>query len=227
MYLQNYREKVIKQAIYPIVNSIEREDIGMFCRHCGKEVKETDSWCSYCGANLSKQRMQENEDERLEIKYENLERESVMPTMYCQECGSEISRSAKMCPKCCQPVKYTGAFSIARLVIGILSLVLSPFIIFQSFAVGVVNTIGGTGDIGGTAGVMVALLFIVCGIVGISTRNSRSKAGAFVCFALYILGGLLGIGNSAVYTDLEIWGWLAIVFAIVYLIAGVRTKKNK
>lgn len=61
MHLQNYREKVIKQAIYPIVNSIEREDIGMFCRHCGKEVKETNSWCIYCGARLYYQGEESNE----------------------------------------------------------------------------------------------------------------------------------------------------------------------
>lgn len=147
-----------------------------------------------------------------------------MSTMYCQECGAEISRKAKMCPKCGNPVKYKGPFSVCRLVIGVLSLVLSLVILFQSMAVGVVNTLEPTGDVGGSAGLLVAILFIASGIVGIATRNSRKKAGPIVCFVLYVFSGLLGISNSAVYADLQVWGILAIIFGIVFLIAGIRTK---
>lgn len=149
-----------------------------------------------------------------------------MSTMYCQECGTEISRKAKMCPKCGNPVKYKGPLSVCRLVIGILSIVFSLFIIFQSAAVGIVNTLEPTGDVGGSVGLFVAILFIASGIVGIATRNSRKKAGSIVCFALYLFSGLLGVSNSAVYADLEIWGGLAIIFAIIFLIAGIRTKNK-
>lgn len=150
-----------------------------------------------------------------------------MSTMYCQECGAEISRNAKMCPKCGNPVKYKGPFSVARLVIGIISLVLSIIIFVQSAATGIVNSIEPTDDVGGSAGLLVCILFIVSGIVAIVTRNSRSKAGSFVCFAFYLFAGLVGVSNSAVYTDLEIWGALAIIFAVVFLIAGIKTKKVK
>lgn len=129
-----------------------------------------------------------------------------------------------MCPKCGNPVKYKGPFSVCRLVIGVLSLVLSLVILFQSMAVGVVNTLEPTGDVGGSAGLLVAILFIASGIVGIATRNSRKKAGPIVCFVLYVFSGLLGISNSAVYADLQVWGILAIIFGIVFLIAGIRTK---
>lgn len=149
-----------------------------------------------------------------------------MSTMYCQECGAEISRKAKMCPKCGNPIKYKGPFSVCRLVIGILSIVLSLFIIFQSMAAGIVNTLEPTGDVGGSAGLLVAILFIASGIVGIATRNSKKKAGPIICFVLYILSGLLGISNSAVYADLQIWGGLAIIFSIIFLIAGLKTKKE-
>lgn len=150
-----------------------------------------------------------------------------MSTMYCQECGAEISRNAKMCPKCGNPVKYKGPFSVARLVIGILSLALSILIFVQSAAVGVVNSLEPTGDVGGSAGLLVCVLFIASGIVAIATRNSRSKAGAFVCFAFYLFAGLLGVSNSAVYADLQIWGILSMIFAIVFLIAGIKAKKAK
>lgn len=148
-----------------------------------------------------------------------------MSTMYCQECGTEISRNAKMCPKCGNPIKYKGPLSVCRLVIGILSIVFSLFIIFQSMAAGIVNTLENTGDVGGSAGVLVALLFITSGIVGIATRNSRKKAGPIICFVLYVFSGLLGFSNSAVYSDLMIWGTLAVIFGIIFLIAGLKTKK--
>lgn len=149
-----------------------------------------------------------------------------MSSMYCQECGTEISRKAKMCPKCGNPVKYKGPLSVFRLVIGILSLVLSLFIVFQSAAVGLVNTLEPTGDVGGSAGLLVALLFIISGIVVIATRNSRKKTGPIICFVLYSLSGLLGMTNNAVYADLAVWGGLALFFALICLIAGIKTKKN-
>lgn len=147
-----------------------------------------------------------------------------MSTMYCQECGAEISRTAKSCPKCGHPVKFKGPFSIARLVIGIVSIVLSLIILLQSCATGVVNTLENNGDVGGSAGFMVAVIFIVSGIVGIVTRNSRKKAGPIVCFVLYLLAGLLAVSNSAVYGDLQVWGILSIIFGVVFLIAGIKTK---
>lgn len=39
----------------------------MFCGHCGKEIKETDNWCPYCGANLSEQREANEEGTTLEV----------------------------------------------------------------------------------------------------------------------------------------------------------------
>lgn len=147
-----------------------------------------------------------------------------MSTMYCQECGAEISRTAKTCPKCGHPVKFKGPFSVARLVIGILSIVLSLLILFQSCAAGIVNTLADTGDVGGSAGFMVAVIFIVSGIIGIVTRNSQKKTGPIVCFVLYLLAGLLAVSNSAVYADLQIWGILSIVFGVIFLIAGIKTK---
>lgn len=39
----------------------------MFCGHCGKEVKETDNWCPYCGANLSEQREANEEGTTQEV----------------------------------------------------------------------------------------------------------------------------------------------------------------
>lgn len=149
-----------------------------------------------------------------------------MSQMYCQECGTEISRKAKACPRCGNPIKYKGPLSVFRLVIGILSLVFSLIILFQSAAAGLVNTLEPTGDVGGSAGLLVAILFIASGIIVIATRNSRKKTGPIVCCIFYAFSGLLAVSNSAVYADLAVWGALAFFFALICLIAGIKTKKH-
>ena len=54
-----------------------------------------------------------------------------------------------------------------KLVSGILSIVLSIFVLFQSCAAGLSNAIEANGEAGGSAGVMVAIMLLVGGIVSI------------------------------------------------------------
>jgi len=123
-------------------------------------------------------------------------------------------------------MKKKGFWSVGRLVIGIVLLVLSLIILFQSCAAGVVNTLeSNTSDAGGTAGFILAILMIVAGIVSICTRNSGSKAGPIVTAVLLLLGAIVGLCNSAVYQDLVVWGIVSILFAVVYIICAVKTKK--
>lgn len=64
-----------------------------------------------------------------------------------------------------------------KLVIGILMIVLAAFILFQSMFAGVGNAIEGNNHTSGTSGVLVALLYIVMGIVYLATRKARTLAG--------------------------------------------------
>lgn len=50
-----------------------------------------------------------------------------------------------------------------KLVAGILSIVLCMIVLFQSCAVGIANTLEESGDFGGTAGLLVALLLLAGG----------------------------------------------------------------
>ena len=45
-----------------------------------------------------------------------------------------------------------------KLVSGILSIVLCLLVMFQSCAAGIVNTIGETGEVGGSAGIIVSIM---------------------------------------------------------------------
>ena len=66
----------------------------------------------------------------------------------------------------------------AKLVIGIISIVLFGLILFQSCAAGIGNSLEGNGETSGSSGVFLALCMLIAGIVGIATR--KGIAGGFV-----------------------------------------------
>lgn len=110
-----------------------------------------------------------------------------------------------------------------RLVLGIVTIVLFAIICVQSCAIGIVNSVNESSDVGGSAGFIVALLSLIAGIVGIVTRNG--VGGGYVAAGFYIFAGIIGLGNSVVYSDLGIWGVLFIIFGIVFVLGARKTKK--
>lgn len=67
----------------------------------------------------------------------------------------------------------------AKLVIGILSIVLTMVVLFQSCAATVGDALANEGGTSGGVGMAVALLMLVAGIVAIAARNSRG--GSLFC----------------------------------------------
>jgi len=115
---------------------------------------------------------------------------------------------------------------VAKLVIGIISFVLAMFIMFQSCAAGLSNAMEENGELGGSAGFILAVFAIVAGIIAIVTRNHNGK-GAFVAAAFYIVGGLIGLAMAGSYSDLRIWGVIAIVFGVVFIVGTILAKKKE
>lgn len=111
-----------------------------------------------------------------------------------------------------------------KLVIGIISIVLFGFIMFQSFAAGLSNAIADNGEVSGSAGVMLAICMLIAGIVGICTR--KSKGGGITTGIFYLLGGLMGITNYGSFADLAIWSWLCLAFGVVFILGSIRLKKE-
>ena len=58
-----------------------------------------------------------------------------------------------------------------KLVSGIISIVLFAFVMFQSCAAGISNSLAENGESGGSAGLIVAIILLAGGIVSIATRN--------------------------------------------------------
>ena len=112
----------------------------------------------------------------------------------------------------------------ARLCIGIISMVLFLVITLQSCAVGIGEAITGEGTDGSSSGAAVAWLLLIGGIIGVCTR--KGVIGAYVTAAFYALAGLLGVtANTSIYGDLVIWGVLSLIFAAIFVLGGILTKK--
>ncbi len=115
---------------------------------------------------------------------------------------------------------------IAKLVIGILSIILSLVVMFQSCAAGIGSALqNNTKDTSGGTGIFVALFMIASGIVGIAAR--KSKGGAVATTILYALGGIIGIASTGIFKDLIFWSVLCFIFAAVFAISIFVQKYEK
>lgn len=116
---------------------------------------------------------------------------------------------------------------VTKLVVGILQMVLAAFILFQSCAIGASHAMENkTNDSGGTVGLIVAALFLVCGIVYVATRNSQGLGGDIAGLVLMIIAWILGITNAHDYGDLQIWGWLALIIGLVFFVWHLMLNKK-
>ncbi len=111
----------------------------------------------------------------------------------------------------------------AKLVIGILSIVLSVVILFQSCAASVGDALVNEGGTSGGSGLFVAIFMLVAGIVAIAARKSRG--GAVACMILYAIGGLFGLSAQGIFKDLLVWGVLCLILAVFFLVAVITHRK--
>lgn len=113
-----------------------------------------------------------------------------------------------------------------KLVSGILSIVLSVFVIFQALIVGMGNTLAQNGDVSGGIGLFVALLMLAGGIVSIVTRNGGKESNIAILI-IFGIAGWLAFSYKTTYPDLAIWGgWCAICAFLGWAAAASTTIKK-
>ena len=113
-----------------------------------------------------------------------------------------------------------------KLVAGILCIVLSAFVIFQSCAAGLFNTLSESGEVSGTAGTIAAIMLLTGGIIMIATRNKEGKGGSIAAVVVFLIGALVGFSMTGSYSDLKIWSGLMVILAVINLIP-LFTKKQE
>ena len=113
-----------------------------------------------------------------------------------------------------------------KLVSGILSIVLSVFVLFQSALAGVANTMSANGEAGGSAGLFVAILLLAGGIVSICVRKSVKKGGNIALVVFFGLDDLFGFSVDGIYGELYIWTLWCLINAVLAVVALVKMKKS-
>lgn len=112
-----------------------------------------------------------------------------------------------------------------KLVSGILSIILFVVVGFQSCAVGIGNTLADSGEVSGSAGIIVAILMLAGGIVSICTRKG-GKGGNIALIILFGLGALFGFTMAGSFADLTIWAGWCLICAVLAVISMILSKKT-
>ena len=114
-----------------------------------------------------------------------------------------------------------------KLVSGILSIVLSIFVMFQSSAAGLLNALDGSKETSGTAGLFVAFLMIAGGIVSIAVRKKVGNGGHIALIVIFGLAALTGFASAAgKFKDLYIWGSWCLLLAVFAIICIIKNRNN-
>jgi len=119
----------------------------------------------------------------------------------------------------------SNGIKIAKLICGIISIVVFMIIVFQSCAAGLVNVLESNDDTSGTAGVFLAVSMLIAGIIGIATRNN--KGGGITAGAFYLVGGIIAFASLGTFTDLIVWSVLSMLFSMLFLVGSVEKKSSK
>ena len=115
---------------------------------------------------------------------------------------------------------------IWKLISGILCIVFSAMVLFQSCAAGVVTAIEeNAADTSAGGGIVLAILMLAGGIVSTATRNG-GKGGNIALLVIFLLAALAGFANRGVFSDLVIWAAWCLICAILAFIGLLTAKKT-
>ena len=89
-----------------------------------------------------------------------------------------------------------------KLVSGIISIVLSVFVVFQSMMAGLANALEANEQSSGSAGLVVSICMLCGGIVSIVSRKNNSKGTNIALLILFGLATLTGFILAGNYSDL-------------------------
>lgn len=109
--------------------------------------------------------------------------------------------------------------SIWKIVSGILSIVLSFLVVFQSCAAGFVNVVTASGEMSGTVGLLVALLMLAGGIVAIASRNAISNAGNVSLIIIYGIATFAGYFGAGIFGNLVLFSTWCLLCAVIAAMA--------
>ena len=181
----------------------------MYCKKCGKQIEDSSKFCEFCGASFS--------DESQQVEPMKVQSESPQQNYPPPQQGYAPQQGYV-------PQNVRGG--VTELVLGIISIIMSGIIFFQSCAVGLGNAILENEDDSGSAGIMVAIFIFIGGIVGMATRKSDGKGGAITAGVFYLIASLIGFSAAGGFGDLKIYAVISLIFGAVLIWAAISRKKG-
>lgn len=101
--------------------------------------------------------------------------------------------------------------------------ILSIILMIKTGFAGFISALIGNGAIGGAAGIMIAITYIITAIIYILTNRTYSLVPDIINFLILIIGAVMGLMNSG-FPDtsyLKIWSWIGIVIGAAVLITSI------
>jgi hypothetical protein len=115
---------------------------------------------------------------------------------------------------------------VFKLVSGILSIVFSLVVLFQSVAAGLGESLGGASTSDGALGIFVAILMLSGGIVSIAVRGMKKNGGNIAIVVIYLLSALVAFSGGSYFKDLSVWGAFCLIIAVLAIIDIFKKKKH-
>lgn len=114
-----------------------------------------------------------------------------------------------------------------KLISGILSIILCVLVAFQSCAAGLSNALEESGELSGSAGLIVSVLMLTGGIVSIATRKSTGKGAGIALIIIFGIASLIGFSAHGSFSDLVVWSVWCVINAALALVSVFTSKKAK
>lgn len=169
----------------------------MFCKYCGNVISESARFCRFCG----KQQDVIGAIDSTPLQSTQTVFPSANPTFNIVNVATQ------------QAQKPRG--SVTRLVLGILLIVYSVVMLFQSCAVYIIPATSNSGALG----IFMSFGMLAGGITMVASR--RGTIGGVIAGAMLIVfGGLTMIGIDD-YPDLILYGVSQVIFGIVSIIVSL------
>lgn len=121
--------------------------------------------------------------------------------------------------------KGSGKMKTWKLVAGILSIILSVFVLFQSMFAVLGNALSDNGEVSGTAGLIVSIILLAGGIVSIVVRNKDGKGGNIAIVILFGIATLVGFTSAGSYGDLYIWSAWCLINVVLAIVSILKMSK--
>ena len=189
-----------------------------FCTKCGASLKEGAQFCSGCGAAVAGIMPMSNATQDV-VSF------SPPPSSghLHQQINIVVPRQTAQTTQPAQPVRG----QTVRLVVGIATAVLFILLQVHSCVVMGAESIANffadeQSDSGGATSYFASFVFLIAGIVSIACRKSRG--GAFIAGGIYAFCGIIQLGVDS--EDLQLYGWLSLVFAVVLIISAIVQRRH-